>query len=200
MGLYSVIIYFSYYILNLLLQTRQKAGVFGNFLSSRSGNKQVYMDMSRSLRYSLCGIWISHVHSPLPKCFRWNLDFEFHMHIHLYRNVSVGIWTLNFTCTFTFTEMFQVEFEFTCTFTSLRPQASVTQAICRLTLNVYSLSYLLISNNGVFQNGVWKMSLSLDNTTLLVLHYSGKLTLWELPSLRLKQSWRRDEQVGDACT
>ena len=133
MGLYSVIIFFPYYILYtlyfaffsvlsvltclffscfisyfalsnciFLVEYTRMSSIYCFRLDKKLAFLEIfyrqdleinrYMDMSRSLRYSLCGIWISHAHSPLPKCFRWNLDFEFHMHIHLYRNVSGGIW------------------------------------------------------------------------------------------------------------
>ncbi|XP_028411208.1 LOW QUALITY PROTEIN: neuroblastoma-amplified sequence-like [Dendronephthya gigantea] len=44
------------------------------------------------------------------------------------------------------------------------------------------------------QHGVWKMSLALDGKTLLALHFSGRLSLWELPSLKQRETWEQTEQ------
>uniref|UniRef100_UPI00398F3E93 NBAS subunit of NRZ tethering complex n=1 Tax=Pristiophorus japonicus TaxID=55135 RepID=UPI00398F3E93 len=46
------------------------------------------------------------------------------------------------------------------------------------------------------QDGVFKMSLSPDGTLLAVIHFSGKLTLWEIPSLRQQKEWKQDIQDG----
>ncbi|XP_041043793.1 neuroblastoma-amplified sequence isoform X1 [Carcharodon carcharias] len=46
------------------------------------------------------------------------------------------------------------------------------------------------------QDGVFKMSLSPDGTLLAVIHLSGQLTFWELPSLRQQKEWRQDVQDG----
>ncbi|XP_060709523.1 NBAS subunit of NRZ tethering complex isoform X1 [Hemiscyllium ocellatum] len=46
------------------------------------------------------------------------------------------------------------------------------------------------------QDGVFKMSLSPDGTILAVIHLSGQLTLWELPSLRHQKEWKQEMQVG----
>ncbi|XP_067884632.1 NBAS subunit of NRZ tethering complex [Heterodontus francisci] len=46
------------------------------------------------------------------------------------------------------------------------------------------------------QDGVFKMSLSPDGTLMAVIHFSGQLTLWEIPSLRQQKEWRQDIQDG----
>lgn len=40
------------------------------------------------------------------------------------------------------------------------------------------------------------MSLSPDGALLAVIHFSGRLTLWDVPSLRLRAAWSQDQQVA----
>ncbi|XP_043920727.1 neuroblastoma-amplified sequence [Protopterus annectens] len=46
------------------------------------------------------------------------------------------------------------------------------------------------------QDGIFKMSLSPKGTLLAAVHFSGRLSIWELPSLRLKREWTQDSQPG----
>ncbi|XP_068136383.1 NBAS subunit of NRZ tethering complex isoform X2 [Hyperolius riggenbachi] len=54
----------------------------------------------------------------------------------------------------------------------------------------------LSSRHGTEQDGIFKMSLSPDGTCLAAIHFSGKLSVWEVPSLRLQGEWPQDEQPG----
>jgi len=45
------------------------------------------------------------------------------------------------------------------------------------------------------QDGVFRMSLSPDSTMLAVIHFSGSLSLWNIPSFKLRGSWKQEEQV-----
>lgn len=45
------------------------------------------------------------------------------------------------------------------------------------------------------QDGVFRMSLSPDGTVLAVIHFSGSLSLWNIPSFKLRGSWKQEEQV-----
>ncbi len=45
------------------------------------------------------------------------------------------------------------------------------------------------------QDGVFQMSLSPDGTVLAVIHFSGSLSLWDIPSFKLRGSWKQEEQV-----
>jgi hypothetical protein len=47
----------------------------------------------------------------------------------------------------------------------------------------------------VFQDGIFKLCISPNSNLLVSIHHSGKLTLWELPSLRMRQAWPEDDQV-----
>ncbi|KAF7247822.1 Neuroblastoma-amplified sequence [Varanus komodoensis] len=46
------------------------------------------------------------------------------------------------------------------------------------------------------QDGVFKMSLSPDGTRLAAVHFSGKLTIWGIPSLRQQGEWEQSDQPG----
>lgn len=48
----------------------------------------------------------------------------------------------------------------------------------------------------VSQDGVFRMSLSPDGTLLAVIHFSGRLSLWDVPSLRQRAAWGQDQQVN----
>lgn len=39
------------------------------------------------------------------------------------------------------------------------------------------------------------MSLSPDGTLLAVIHFSGRLSLWDVPSLKQRATWGQDQQV-----
>ncbi|VDI29643.1 neuroblastoma-amplified sequence, partial [Mytilus galloprovincialis] len=58
----------------------------------------------------------------------------------------------------------------------------------------------LKSVNGIFnrrphvQDGVFKLCISPDDKLVVGLHYSGKLTIWRLPSLKLYHCWGLEEQ------
>lgn len=45
------------------------------------------------------------------------------------------------------------------------------------------------------QDGVFRMSLSPDGTLLAVIHFSGRLSLWDVPSLKQRATWSQDQQV-----
>uniref|UniRef100_A0A8C5H6L0 Neuroblastoma-amplified sequence n=1 Tax=Gouania willdenowi TaxID=441366 RepID=A0A8C5H6L0_GOUWI len=46
------------------------------------------------------------------------------------------------------------------------------------------------------QDGVFRMSLSPDGSLLAVIHFSGRLSLWDIPSLRQREAWIQDQQPG----
>uniref|UniRef100_A0A673JYD9 Neuroblastoma-amplified sequence N-terminal domain-containing protein n=1 Tax=Sinocyclocheilus rhinocerous TaxID=307959 RepID=A0A673JYD9_9TELE len=50
--------------------------------------------------------------------------------------------------------------------------------------------------SGNINDGVFRMSLSPDGTVLAVIHFSGSLSLWDIPSFKLRGSWKQEEQPG----
>nr|XP_046229839.1 neuroblastoma-amplified sequence isoform X2 [Scatophagus argus] len=57
-------------------------------------------------------------------------------------------------------------------------------------------SFRLFSRHGDEKDGVFRMSLSPDGTLLAVIHFSGRLSLWDVPSLKQRATWRQDQQPG----
>ncbi|XP_005160753.1 NBAS subunit of NRZ tethering complex isoform X1 [Danio rerio] len=57
-------------------------------------------------------------------------------------------------------------------------------------------SFRLFSRHNGEQDGVFRMSLSPDGTILAVIHFSGSLSLWDIPSFKLRGSWKQEEQPG----
>ncbi|XP_073708858.1 NBAS subunit of NRZ tethering complex [Garra rufa] len=57
-------------------------------------------------------------------------------------------------------------------------------------------SFRLFSRHNSEQDGVFRMSLSPDGTVLAVIHFSGSLSLWDIPSFKLRGSWKQEEQPG----
>ncbi|CAN9507428.1 unnamed protein product [Ophioblennius macclurei] len=57
-------------------------------------------------------------------------------------------------------------------------------------------SIRLFSRQGDEKDGVFRMSLSPDGTLLAVIHFSGRLSLWDVPSLRQRATWSQDQQPG----
>ncbi|XP_071999707.1 NBAS subunit of NRZ tethering complex isoform X2 [Engystomops pustulosus] len=52
----------------------------------------------------------------------------------------------------------------------------------------------LSNRHGSVQDGIFKMSLSPDGNLLAAVHFSGKLSIWEIPSLRLLRAWSQSDQ------
>ncbi|XP_063006927.1 NBAS subunit of NRZ tethering complex isoform X3 [Melospiza melodia melodia] len=52
------------------------------------------------------------------------------------------------------------------------------------------------SRRGTEQDGVFKMNLSPDGALLAAIHFSGKLTIWSIPSLRQQGEWDQTAQPG----
>ncbi|XP_056420196.1 NBAS subunit of NRZ tethering complex isoform X2 [Hyla sarda] len=52
----------------------------------------------------------------------------------------------------------------------------------------------LSNRHGTEQDGIFKMSLSPDGNLLAAIHFSGKLSIWEIPSLRLQGEWSQSDQ------
>uniref|UniRef100_A0A8V0XHN5 NBAS subunit of NRZ tethering complex n=1 Tax=Gallus gallus TaxID=9031 RepID=A0A8V0XHN5_CHICK len=52
------------------------------------------------------------------------------------------------------------------------------------------------SRRGTEQDGIFKMNLSPDGTLLAAIHFSGKLTIWSIPSLRQQGEWDQTDQPG----
>ncbi|XP_068793258.1 NBAS subunit of NRZ tethering complex isoform X1 [Struthio camelus] len=52
------------------------------------------------------------------------------------------------------------------------------------------------SRRGTEQDGVFKMNLSPDGALLAAIHFSGKLTIWSIPSLRQQGEWDQIDQPG----
>ncbi|XP_029604602.1 neuroblastoma-amplified sequence [Salmo trutta] len=57
-------------------------------------------------------------------------------------------------------------------------------------------SFRLFSRHNNEQDGVFRMSLSPDGSLLAVIHFSGRLSVWDLPSLRQTVSWDQQLQPG----
>ncbi|XP_072297684.1 NBAS subunit of NRZ tethering complex [Eucyclogobius newberryi] len=57
-------------------------------------------------------------------------------------------------------------------------------------------SFRLFSRQGDEMDGVFRMNLSPDGTLLAVIHFSGRLSLWDVPSLRQRATWSQDQQPG----
>ncbi|XP_051954373.1 NBAS subunit of NRZ tethering complex [Xyrauchen texanus] len=55
-------------------------------------------------------------------------------------------------------------------------------------------SFRLFSRHNNEQDGVFRMSLSPDGTVLAVIHFSGSLSLWDIPSFKLRGWWKQEEQ------
>ncbi|KAH0516284.1 Neuroblastoma-amplified sequence [Microtus ochrogaster] len=50
------------------------------------------------------------------------------------------------------------------------------------------------SGDTVTEDGIFKMSLSPDGSLLAAIHFSGKLSIWAIPSLKQQGVWSQDEQ------
>ncbi|TMS12364.1 Neuroblastoma-amplified sequence, partial [Larimichthys crocea] len=57
-------------------------------------------------------------------------------------------------------------------------------------------SFRFFSRQGDEKDGVFRMSLSPDGTLLAVIHFSGRLSLWDVPSLKQRATWGQDQQPG----
>ncbi|KAL6485772.1 hypothetical protein MHYP_G00051640 [Metynnis hypsauchen] len=57
-------------------------------------------------------------------------------------------------------------------------------------------SFRLFSRQNNEQDGVFRMSISPDCSMLAVIHFSGMLSLWDIPSLKQRSSWMQEEQPG----
>ncbi|XP_051501521.1 NBAS subunit of NRZ tethering complex-like isoform X3 [Myxocyprinus asiaticus] len=55
-------------------------------------------------------------------------------------------------------------------------------------------SFRLFSRHNNEEDGVFRMSLSPDGTVLAVIHFSGSLSLWDIPSFKLRGCWKQEEQ------
>ncbi|XP_036729104.1 neuroblastoma-amplified sequence isoform X1 [Balaenoptera musculus] len=58
------------------------------------------------------------------------------------------------------------------------------------------LSGKFYSRQGQEQDGIFKMSLSPDGTLLAAIHFSGRLSIWAIPSLKQQGEWNQNEQPG----
>ncbi|XP_007471273.1 PREDICTED: neuroblastoma-amplified sequence [Lipotes vexillifer] len=58
------------------------------------------------------------------------------------------------------------------------------------------LSGKFYSRQGQEQDGIFKMRLSPDGTLLAAVHFSGKLSIWAIPSLKQQGEWNQNEQPG----
>nr|XP_030700431.1 neuroblastoma-amplified sequence isoform X1 [Globicephala melas] len=58
------------------------------------------------------------------------------------------------------------------------------------------LSGKFYSRQGQEQDGIFKMRLSPDGTLLAAVHFSGKLSIWAIPSLKQQGEWNQSEQPG----
>uniref|UniRef100_A0A3P9P6K2 NBAS subunit of NRZ tethering complex n=1 Tax=Poecilia reticulata TaxID=8081 RepID=A0A3P9P6K2_POERE len=57
-------------------------------------------------------------------------------------------------------------------------------------------SLRFFSRQGDEKDGVFRMSLSPDGTLLAVIHFSGRLSVWDVPSLKQRATWNQDQQPG----
>uniref|UniRef100_A0A674I5U7 NBAS subunit of NRZ tethering complex n=1 Tax=Terrapene triunguis TaxID=2587831 RepID=A0A674I5U7_9SAUR len=58
------------------------------------------------------------------------------------------------------------------------------------------MNFRFYSKQRTEQDGVFKMSLSPDGTLLAAIHFSGKLTIWGIPSLKQQGEWDQSDQPG----
>ncbi|XP_052042051.1 NBAS subunit of NRZ tethering complex isoform X3 [Apodemus sylvaticus] len=58
------------------------------------------------------------------------------------------------------------------------------------------LSVKFYTRQGQEQDGIFKMSLSPDGSLLAAIHFSGKLSIWAVPSLKQQGVWSQEEQPG----
>ncbi|XP_063079339.1 NBAS subunit of NRZ tethering complex [Engraulis encrasicolus] len=57
-------------------------------------------------------------------------------------------------------------------------------------------SFRLFSRQSSEMDGVFRMCLSPDGARLAVVHFSGRLSLWDIPSFRHRASWEQNQQPG----
>ncbi|XP_035473223.2 NBAS subunit of NRZ tethering complex [Scophthalmus maximus] len=57
-------------------------------------------------------------------------------------------------------------------------------------------NFRVFPRQGDEKDGVFRMSLSPDSTLLAVIHFSGRLSLWDVPSLKQRATWSQDLQPG----
>ncbi|XP_053503129.1 NBAS subunit of NRZ tethering complex isoform X1 [Ictalurus furcatus] len=57
-------------------------------------------------------------------------------------------------------------------------------------------AFRLFSRQNNEQDGVYRMSVSPDGAMLAVIHFSGALSVWDIPSLKQRSSWKQEEQPG----
>ncbi|KAM9497126.1 NBAS subunit of NRZ tethering complex isoform 1-T1 [Clarias gariepinus] len=57
-------------------------------------------------------------------------------------------------------------------------------------------TFRLFSRQNNEQDGVFRMSVSPDGAMLAVIHFSGMLSVWDVPSLKQRSSWKQEEQPG----
>uniref|UniRef100_A0A4W6EIV0 NBAS subunit of NRZ tethering complex n=1 Tax=Lates calcarifer TaxID=8187 RepID=A0A4W6EIV0_LATCA len=62
--------------------------------------------------------------------------------------------------------------------------------------HVHARTLKFFSRQGDEKDGVFRMSLSPDGTLLAVIHFSGRLSLWDVPSLKQRATWSQDQQPG----
>ncbi|XP_039190737.1 neuroblastoma-amplified sequence isoform X2 [Crotalus tigris] len=63
--------------------------------------------------------------------------------------------------------------------------------------SLFKIFHLSFNNRqGREKDGVFKMRLSPDNTRLAVIHFSGRLTIWSIPSLKQLREWEQSDQPG----
>ncbi|CAH6786831.1 Nbas [Phodopus roborovskii] len=58
------------------------------------------------------------------------------------------------------------------------------------------LSVKFYTRQGQEQDGIFKMSLSPNGSLLAAIHFSGKLSIWAIPSLKQQGVWSQGEQPG----
>ncbi|KAL2082096.1 hypothetical protein ACEWY4_021914 [Coilia grayii] len=57
-------------------------------------------------------------------------------------------------------------------------------------------SFRLFSRQSNEMDGVFRMSVSPDGALLAVVHFSGRLSLWDIPSFKHRASWEQSQQPG----
>uniref|UniRef100_A0A3P9LQ30 NBAS subunit of NRZ tethering complex n=1 Tax=Oryzias latipes TaxID=8090 RepID=A0A3P9LQ30_ORYLA len=57
-------------------------------------------------------------------------------------------------------------------------------------------SFRFFPRQGDEKDGVFRMSLSPDGRLLAVIHFSGRLSVWDIPSFKQRASWKQDQQPG----
>lgn len=74
-------------------------------------------------------------------------------------------------------------------------QELVEQVLCVCVFVCVRACVCIFVDACVVQDGVFRMSLSPDGAMLAVIHFSGHLSIWDVPSLKQRAMWSQEQQV-----